>query len=286
MKKYVLPLLLLGTMASAQTLLSENFEGGFFPPGAWTRTSTYVNPNPAITRQWDSTDNNFGAGSTLETTFLISGAKSACIDWIAGANTADLISPTFSLVGAPSPIFKFKVKVGWSYMINQNAGNLIAQISTDGGTTWTTLWNEDSEPGFTDDGDTDPDTDLYNTVSVQRSLAAYIGQANVKVKFRYTGNDADAVSVDDVEVLGTTLGTNEVGVSKNYSLFPNPTKGAFSIKSADKISSIRVYDAAGKLVLENRNSNKGDISEFPTGVYYMNIAFADGTIKTEKLIKE
>lgn len=286
MKKYLLPVLLLGTMASAQTLLSEDFEGGFFPPGAWTRTNTYTNPNPAITRQWDATDNNFTAGSQLETTFKISGTRSACIDWIAGANTADLISPTFSLVGSTSPTFYFKVKVGWSYMINQNAGNLLAQISTDGGTVWTTLWNEDAEPGFTDDGDADPDTDLYNTVNVQRDLTAYIGQANVKIKFRYVGNDADAVSIDDVKVTATVLSTGEAVVNKSYSLFPNPTKGAFSIKSADKIVGIRVYDATGKLVLENRNSSKGDISEQPGGVYYMNIAFGDGTIKTEKLIKE
>ena len=286
MKKILLSLLLIGTMASSQTLLTENFEGGFFPPIGWSRTSTYTNPNPAITRQWDATDNNFTAGSPLETTFKISGTRSACIDWIAGTNTADLISPTFSLVGATTPTFYFKVKVGWSYMINQNAGNLLAQISTDGGTTWTTLWNEDAEPGFTDDGDGDPDTDFYNTVDVQRDLTPYIGQANVKIKFRYVGNDADAVSIDDVKVTASILATNEASATKTYSLYPNPTKGAFSIKSADKVSGIRIYDATGKLVLENRNSTKGDISDLPTGVYYMNIAFGDGTIKTEKIVKK
>lgn len=108
----------------------------------------------------------------------------------------------------------------------------------------------------------------------------------VRIAIQNVSSDVYMLMVDDVKISATTLGTNESGAVKSYSLYPNPTKGAFSIKSADKIAGIRIYDATGKLVLENRNSNKGDITEFPTGVYYMNIAFADGTIKTEKLIKE
>lgn len=125
------------------------------------------------------------------------------------------------------------------------------------------------------------------TAWVQKNfpLDAYKNQT-VRIGINYVSSDVYMLMVDDVKITATTLGTSETALTKNYSLLPNPTKGVFSLKSADKIAGIRVYDATGKLVLENRNSNKGDISEFPTGVYYMNIAFADGTIKTEKLIKE
>lgn len=287
MKKIVLSLALASCFYSnAQTLLSESFEGATFPPTGWTKTNTNAS------RAWDLTSSVFSGTSAssieLKTRFTIAGNNSATIDWVSGANTANLVSPTFSLVGAPSPTFSFKVKVGWGYMISLNQGNLVAQISTDGGTNWTTLWNEDSEPGFTDDGDGNIDTDSYNTVTVQRSLAAYVGQANVKVRFQYIANDADAVSIDDVQVIANgTLGTSEVSKTKanNISVYPNPTKGEISIKTDKKIKSTSVIDVSGK-TLSTNNSGTTDISSLPKGIYLLKVDFSDGTSKTEKVIKQ
>lgn len=173
-------------------------------------------------------------------------------------------------------------------MISLNQGNLLAQISTDGETNWITLWNEDNEPGFTDDGDGNIDTDFYNTVSVQKSLAAYIGQANVKIRFQYIANDADAVSIDDVQIIANgTLGTSEVSKTKaeNISVYPNPTKGEINIKTDKKIKSATVIDASGKSLLNN-TSERLDISSFPKGIYLLKVDFSDGTSKTEKVIKQ
>lgn len=273
-------------LGNAQILLSENFEGTTFPPAGWTKSNTNVS------RAWDLTGNVFSGSSAssieLKTRFTIAGNNSATIDWISGANTANLVSPAFSLVGATSPTFSFKVKVGWGYMISLNQGNLLAQISTDGGTNWTTLWNEDSEPGFTDDGDGNIDTDFYNTVTVQKSLAAYVGQANVKIRFQYVANDADAVSIDDVQVIANgTLGTSEVSKTKvdNLSVYPNPTKGIVSIKTDKKIKATSVIDISGKTISTN-NSETTDISSLPKGTYLLKVDFSDGTSKTEKVIKQ
>ncbi|KMQ66433.1 hypothetical protein ACM46_02535 [Chryseobacterium angstadtii] len=282
MKKALLSLsLLLGITASnvnAQTLLSENFEGATFPSTGWTRTQTVT------TRPWQLTS----SFPTSTSGFLISGTKSAGVDYIAQSNDASLVSPAFSLAGATAPVLKFKVKVGWAYMINLNAGNLLAQISTDGGTTWTTLWNEDTEPGFTDDGDGSNNTDNYNTVAVQKSLTTYIGQTNVKIRFQYVANDADAVSIDDIQVLGApSLATNEVGAKAKISadIYPNPTKGEINIKTDKKIKSTTVFDMSGKSLFENE-SDKADISHLSKGTYLVKINFADGSTSTRKVIKE
>lgn len=285
MKKTLLSLVLLtGITGNAQTLLSENFEGITFPPTGWTRSTTVP------TRPWDLSTVNF-AGTTTEAialrdTFTITGNSSATIDWIAGANTANLTSPVFSLAGTTNPVLKFNVVVGWSYMIDQNLGNLIAQVTTNGGTLWTTVWSEDTEPGFQDDGDGDEDTDLYNTVLVQKSLAAYAGQTNVQVRFQYTGNDADAVAIDDVQVLGSgTLSTSEISSKTKTSISPNPTKGEVNIKTDKKIKSSTILDMSGKSVM-NTNSEKLNISSLPKGIYLIKVEFADGTSTTEKVIKE
>lgn len=214
MKRILLfPALLAGFYSYAQTLLSEDFNGATFPPSNWTRSAT-LSTNP-----WGPSNvlSTFpSSGNAAITTYSIGGTKSAAIDYASASNVANLVSPAFSLAGTTSPLLKFKVIVGWSYMIGLNKGNLLAQISTDGGTVWNTLWTEDTEPGFTDDNDGNPNTDFYNVVSVQKDLSAYIGQANVKIRFQYSATDADAVSIDDVEVLGSaTLGTHETTSKKH-----------------------------------------------------------------------
>ncbi|MET3536616.1 T9SS type A sorting domain-containing protein [Chryseobacterium limigenitum] len=281
MKKLLLSLSLLfiGASLEAQTLLSENFEGTTFPPTGWTRSSTVTS------RPWDFTPVVFGTGAS---SFVIAGTKSAGINYIAQANTANLVSPSFSLVGAASPSLNFKAVVGYSYMIALDAGNLLAQISTNGGTTWTTLWTEDGEAGFMDDGDGNDNTDLYNQniVSKQISLTPYIGQANVQIRFQYTGNDADGVSIDDVTVTATTLSTNEAGKKlKATNIYPNPTKGEINIKTDKKIKSSTILDFSGKSVLKS-TSDRVDISSLPKGGYLLQVEFSDGTTTSEKVIKE
>jgi hypothetical protein len=285
MKKIILSLsLLLGTIAYSQTLLSENFNGGTFPPSGWTRSSTLAN------RPWGPSNvaSTFpSSGSAAIATYSMNGTTSAAIDYSALNNVAHLVSPAFSLAGATAPVLKFNVVVGWSYMIDQNAGDLLAQISTDGGTNWTTLWTEDTEPGFIDDGDDDPDTDLYNIVAVQKDLSAYTGQTNVMIRFRYSATDADAVSIDDVQVLANgTLGTQE-SVSKKSSLeiYPNPTKGEISIRTDKKIKSSTVFDMTGKSLLQTDNE-KTNISSLPKGTYLVKVVFTDGSTSTRKIIKQ
>jgi len=280
MKKALFSLsLLLGITAThAQTILSEDFEGAVFPSTGWTRTSTVAS------RPWQLTS----SFPTSTSGFLISGTKSAGVDYINQNNNAALVSPAFSLAGTTAPVLKFKVKVGWSYMIDQDLGNLVAQISTDGGTNWTTLWDEDTEAGFTDDGDNNEATDLYNTVSVQKSLTTYAGQANVKIRFQYIANDADAVSIDDIQVLGNaTLGTNEItSQSKEaITIHPNPTKGEINIKADQKIKSTTVFDMTGKSLLQG-DSEKANISSLPKGIYLVKINFANGSTSTRKVIKQ
>jgi hypothetical protein len=277
MKKVLLSLGILSCLTiDAQTLLSENFEGATFPPTGWSRSNT----NAA--RAWDFTPVALG---TAAPDFLITGTKSAGINYILGANTANLVSPSFSLVGANSPSLNFKVVVGYSYMILLNAGNLLAQISTDGGLTWIDLWNEDTETGFISDGDGNNNTDLYNLniVSKTISLSSYIGQSNVKIRFQYVGDDADGVSIDDVQVLATTLSTDEVSKSKT-NIYPNPTKGEVTIKTDKKIKSSTVVDLSGKVLLQT-SSEKVDMSSFTKGTYLLKVEFADGSTKTEKIIK-
>lgn len=169
MKRLLLSVLLvMSALSYGQVIMSENFNAETFPPTGWTRVNTHA------TNNW-----------------IRNAAGQAIVNWVAGNQDESLISPTFSLVGQNAAYFNFTAVVGYEYMVSPfNSGNLFAKISTDGGTTWTTLWVEENEGVFVD----------YSPRYKHLNLSAYLGQSNLKIKFQYVANDADLVRIDDVSI--------------------------------------------------------------------------------------
>lgn len=175
MKKLLLFMGLLGIsyFVNAQTALNEGFEGVTFPPTGWTLQNTHP------TKNW------------VRTTNSISGAGSALVNWDVAAQDESLISPTFSLVGYNSAYLNFTAVVGYEYMVAPFAnGDLMAEISTNGGLSWTVLWVEEDEGVYED----------YAPRYKHINLSSYLGQANLKIRFHYVATDADSVRIDDVSV--------------------------------------------------------------------------------------
>ncbi|MEI3788498.1 MULTISPECIES: T9SS type A sorting domain-containing protein [unclassified Chryseobacterium] len=272
MKTKLLFIFLVSSILGNAQILTETFQGTTFPPTGWT-TGTNV-----ATRPWGFTTVIFNASG--QTTFNITGGKSAGIGWIAQSQDAHLTSPPFSLVGATSPVLKFNAKIGYEYMVDPYPnGDLKVEVSTDGGTTWNQVWVEENYGIFVD----------YATLAVTVSLTPYIGQANVKFRFRYVANDADSLSIDDVQVLANgTLSTQEASTTVKViaaDIYPNPTNGEINIRTSKKIKSTTVFDMTGKSLLQN-DSEKTDISSLPKGTYLVKVNFADGSTSTTKVIKQ
>jgi hypothetical protein len=261
-------MLLVSSIFGNAQILSETFQGTTFPPTGWT-TGTNVPSRP-----WGFTTIIFNASG--QATFNITGGQSAGIGWIAQSQDAHLTSPSFSLVGTTNPVLKFNAKIGYEYMVDPDPnGDLKVEVSTNGGTTWNQVWVEENYGVYTD----------YQTLAITISLTPYAGQANVMFRFHYVANDADSLSIDDVQVLANgTLSTSEVSKTK-ISIFPNPTKGEINIKTDKKIKSSTILDMSGKSVM-NTSSEKVDISSLPKGIYLIKVEFADGSSATEKVIKE
>ena len=90
----------------------------------------------------------------------------------------------------------FLTETDWvDYMAHNpfSVGNGVstAEVSTDGGLTWTVVW-------------TDNVLIDYNPVVITLDLSAYDGMANVQVAFRYFGIDAHTWWIDNVLVDGGT----------------------------------------------------------------------------------
>ena len=72
----------------------------------------------------------------------------------------------------------------------------------------------------------------------------------------------------------------------NIELFPNPIKGVFSLKTSEnKILNVTIMDLSGKELMNvSSNYSQIDISNFPSGIYFLAITTEEG-FATKKIIK-
>ncbi|MFN1216841.1 T9SS type A sorting domain-containing protein [Chryseobacterium kwangjuense] len=84
------------------------------------------------------------------------------------------------------------------------------------------------------------------------------------------------------------LGTSETAAeSKKLILFPNPARETVSIKNADLIKSIDIYESAGRKVRSVKPDGETiNVRDLKPGTYYFEITLKDGSLSFEKLIKE
>lgn len=312
MKKLILSLAVLfaGTFAYSQTLLNESFESyadfsisGF---GSWQTLDldgldTYTGGGPVINgaTTWAASWANAGdpmafqifnlstSNATNNATatpgvdeevrnFSAHTGQKAAVSWagVPGAATANndwLISPVVTLgasnniltlwVKALSPAFveRYKIGVYVGSGTPTSAANFTIIAGGTAGSIAPSTWQE-----------------------VTASLNAYSGQS-IRIGIQYMAADKYMLLVDDVKVTTGILSTDEVSKSKT-NIYPNPTKGEITIKTDKKIKSSTVVDLSGKVLLQT-SSEKVDISSFTKGTYLLKVEFADGSIKTEKIIK-
>lgn len=271
MKKLLLTIILISSFSGSAQILTQDFEAATWPPTGWSATSLVAS------RSWGLTTTIFNEAGQDE--FNITGARSAGIGWIAQNNVADLTSPSFSLVGYSAATFNFNAKVGFEFMVDPDPnGDLLAQVSIDGGTTWTTLWVEEDQGVFDD----------YETLAVSLELTPYVGQSNVKVRFRYSANDADSASVDDVVISGT-LGVKDA-LASSFRTFPNPVNNVITISNDDSIllTDVRVTDINGRTIKTINANNVSElqinVSDLSSGVYFLNINSDSGST-VKKIVK-
>lgn len=84
----------------------------------------------------------------------------------------------------------------------------------------------------------------------------------------------------------SSLGITDKSKNVDLSLYPNPTNGVFSIKSALPVYQIKVFTKLGQLVYESNNTYNMDISSLNKGIYFCEIFYDNKTIVTKKIVKK
>ena len=109
------------------------------------------------------------------------------------------------------------------------------------------------------------------------------------IAFVYTSNDEQASSweIDFVKLTGKWLASVNENGTMAVSLYPNPANDqvSFTLESDAQVS---VFDMTGRKVNEvnlTAGEAKLNVSEFQSGVYFVNIRYANGTTAVSKFVK-
>ena len=109
------------------------------------------------------------------------------------------------------------------------------------------------------------------------------------IAFVYTSNDEQASSweIDFVKLTGKWLTSVNENGTMAVSLYPNPANDqvSFTLESDAQVS---VFDMTGRKVNEvnlTAGEAKLNVSEFQSGVYFVNIRYANGTTAVSKFVK-
>jgi len=255
------------------TILEEGFDTQPFPPASWT---TQVLNQTNTWRQSNPQDHNF---NTIDS----SSQYSALCPWVAQNQDEWLISRTFALAaGAASLEFYAGYSTQWL-----TAATLKLHISTNGGGTWTQLWEAEN--------DGQPWIWRQKTID----LTSYANNQNLKIAWQYVGNDGDLVGIDGIQLTGYTsisemdeeLFPREYQLSQNY---PNPFNPTTTIEFSLPVTSmvtLKIFNLLGEEVerLFSDNLQAGsyryewNASHLASGVYFYRLE-AGSYVETRKLI--
>ncbi|HQL70261.1 MAG TPA: choice-of-anchor J domain-containing protein, partial [Bacteroidales bacterium] len=242
--------------AVATLPFSEDFESGVFPPTCWNVINTHTDANS----NWHEAAAQEGFGAEVQYTDAV-----MMDEW--------LISPTLDLSAASGDLhISFDFMCSYYWMVDPYDGaDLMLKASTDGGATWTELWNEENYGTF----------ENYTYYSVLLPFTAYAGEANVKIAFQFYGNDGAQTIVDNIVI---DLGTNiENETINTVSVYPNPSNGLVNINVTEN-SVISVIDIAGRTVKSfNVKANEEVNFSQSAGLYIIKVE-SNGKVSTHKLV--
>lgn len=219
---------------AAATPLTQNFTSTAFPYAGY-KVSSATNNNWA-----------YSAGTM----------KYDCYNY-ANGSTGDLSIEPVNLSSLTDPSLSFDVAYrGYTSATPEN-DKLQVFVSTNCGTTWTSVYNKQGATLSTGPTQTAAFTpasaaDFRNETV---SLAAYAGQSEVFVKYVGTSNYGNNMYIDNINISSaTSLGENEL-VSLN--VYPNPASDIVNISFEAKNANytVKLVDLQGRVIANQNLSN-------------------------------
>ena len=114
-------------------------------------------------------------------------------------------------------------------------------------------------------------------------MSAYNNQA-IYIAFVNITNDGFKLYIDDIHAwINDPVSVNELYQNNAVSIYPNPTKGIFSVECESQIQKVIVSNSFGQIVFTTEQT-KIDLSNYPNGIYFLKIETISGST-INKVIK-
>ncbi|RKR92051.1 subtilisin family serine protease [Micromonospora pisi] len=174
---------------TAPLFATETFDGTRVPAG-WSVVNRTESPGWAFDDPGNRGNSTGGSGNFAMVDSIRQGLDAR--------QDTDLISPTFDLTGIGAPYLRFNSDLYAT--ATDDMGDV--DVSTDGGTTWTNVWHGDD----------------YRRGPVQElvPLEPAAGQADVRVRFRYSANFGWWWGVDNVELINRACTPTPAGLVAGF----------------------------------------------------------------------
>lgn len=249
--------------------------------------SAQVTSNISTATQNFASSSNLGDWSVVDNTGgyfgVYSGALRLRAYYASSGTTGELYAPMMNFSNVSTPSLKFN----YAHRRYQSSNDkLEVKVSTDCGETWNTVWTKQGAELATvtsGSGEFNASASQYQTAWF--NLTEYANQSNVIIKFVFTSDYGNNVFVDNIEILDSPVGIEDVDDS-SLAIFPNPVKDVLTINYDKAISQIDVYDVNGKLVKTFTTvGSTVNVSDLSSGVYMLNLQTEDGLV-VKKIVKE
>jgi photosystem II stability/assembly factor-like uncharacterized protein/PKD repeat protein len=264
------------------TSIQEGFEANTFPPVEWSLRSGGGN--------WQHVDSVGGFGLSTHSAFFDN------YNYDAGGKHDALVAPKADLTNADSAFVTFDV--AYAPYSAAYPDSLLVQLSTDCGHTYA--------PVYVKSGDTlatAPATGGYFVPTAAQwrkdtiSLNAWLGNST-QLSFENVGHYGNALYLDNVNIViyPHPVNVNRTETGTVMRVYPNPSKGIFTLSAkglASETVTLSCYNMTGALISRSTLATPGgtgnttlDMSEYPRGIYQINLETASGQHYTQKLILE
>lgn len=276
-------------------------------PGVIQVVNTFETPAEALLVQDDSAATQYWERGIPTGTLLNDNANPS--NQVYGTNLAGLhtnntksylISECYDLTTIADPVIKFDM----AFNLETDWDIVYMEYSTDQGVNWSVL-GAATDPNWYN-SDTVPTNNCFNCPGAQWTgtdatlteysydLAAFTNEANMLFRFVFHSDQSvveEGVIVDNLVITGNALSVDEFS-TQNFAVYPNPSKGVFNIKTKNiDAFNFSIYDVTGKRIMQRQNAKTIDnayqinISNYSTGVYFLNISNDTSTITKKLIIK-
>ncbi|MBW8359419.1 MAG: T9SS type A sorting domain-containing protein [Weeksellaceae bacterium] len=126
------------------------------------------------------------------------------------------------------------------------------------------------------------DTPIPNATG---ALEVFVARGPNSLVLQYHGANRDYATLG--MNFDPTLATGEVVVEEKAMIYPNPVGDVLHINNLVKIDKLKIYDAAGRVVISPALvTEKLDVTALQSGTYYVEVRTSDGKTAYEKIIKK